>query len=192
MRSGTPRTDLRISVVSRFTSWRSAFDRKLKADFIRKVRRTGLMPQFLIRPSGHDCEAKQPLILLSEIPEPLLAFEVEIKGLGFSSCSAMYSSIVPQFRHALEHAAFQPVARQTAEEAFDRIEPGDGSVREVHMEARMLLQPCLHDGMLVGGIAVADQMQFLFLRRFSINLAQEVQPLGMAMRLRVARDDGAV
>ena len=84
-----------------------------------------------------------------------------------------------QFRHTLEHAAFQAVARQTAEEAFDRIEPGDGSVREVHMEARMLLQPCLHDGMLVGGIAVTDQMQFLFLRRFSINLAQEVRRLSV-------------
>lgn len=60
------------------------------------------------------------------------------------------------------------------------------------MEARMFLQPRSHGGMLVRGAVVADQMQFLFLRRFPINLTQEIEPLGMAVPLRTARDDGAV
>ena len=33
-------------------------------------------------------------------------------------------------------------------------------------------------------------MQILFLGRFPLNLTQEVQPLGVAMPLRTARDDG--
>jgi hypothetical protein len=46
--------------------------------------------------------------------------------------------------------------------------------------------------MLLGGIVVVDQVQFRFLWRFPIDLTQEVQPLGMAVPLHAARDDGAV
>src|SRR5690606_20546275 len=48
---------------------------------------------------------------------------------------------------------------------------------------RMLGQPLLHGGMFVRRIVVGNQMQRLVLGRLAINLAQELQPLGMRMAL---------
>ena len=44
----------------------------------------------------------------------------------------------------------------------------------------------------MGRVVVADQMQRLALRRFTVDLAQEVEPLDMAMALLAARDNRAV
>jgi hypothetical protein len=43
------------------------------------------------------------------------------------------------------------------------------------MEARMLLQPCHHLGVLVSALIVHDQMQLLFGAIFLVKLAQEFQ-----------------
>jgi len=59
------------------------------------------------------------------------------------------------------------------EESFHHIQPRCRSGREVHVEARMLLQPSLHVGMLVCGIVVGDQVQRFILQRFSVDFLQE-------------------
>ena len=56
------------------------------------------------------------------------------------------------------------------------------------MEARMLFEPRLNVGMLVGGVVVADEMEVFVLRGFPVDLAQELQPLGVAVALGTARD----
>jgi hypothetical protein len=61
------------------------------------------------------------------------------------------------------------------------------SRREVHLEARMLLQPRSHLWMFVRGVVVRDQMQLEVGRRVAINLLQEAQ----LFDLRVARDQRA-
>jgi hypothetical protein len=57
----------------------------------------------------------------------------------------------------------------------------------VHMEARMLCEPRLNVGMLAGGVVVADEMGGLCPLGFLVDLAQELQPLGVAA-LGTARD----
>ena len=59
----------------------------------------------------------------------------------------------------------------------------------MHVEARVLLQPPLHDGMLVGGVVVGDQVQRLVLGRLAVDLAQELQPLDMGVTLLALTDD---
>ena len=59
----------------------------------------------------------------------------------------------------------------------------------MHMEPRVLGQPLLDLRMLMRGVVVADQMKGLILRRFTIDLAQENEPLDMPMALLAARDD---
>ena len=51
----------------------------------------------------------------------------------------------------------------------------------MHDEAWVFVEPCQHGRMLVGGIVVSDQLQRLALRRFTINLFQEFQPLGVSV-----------
>ena len=62
----------------------------------------------------------------------------------------------------------------------------------MHMEPRVRGQPLLDLRMLVRGVVVADQMKGLVLRRFPVDLAQEIKPLAMTMALLAARDDRAV
>lgn len=63
-----------------------------------------------------------------------------------------------QFGDAGEYTAAQLIRCQVAKESFHHVQPGCGGGREVHRDARMLGQPFLDDGMLVGGIVVGDQM----------------------------------
>ncbi len=49
------------------------------------------------------------------------------------------------------------------------------------VQARVPGEPCLHLGMLVGGVVVAEQMHLLVLGRLPVDLAQEHQPLRMAV-----------
>ena len=94
-----------------------------------------------------------------------------------------------QFRHAGEHATAQPLVGNIPEEPFDHVQPRRRGGREVHVEPRMLGQPCLHDWMLVRGVVVGDQVQRFVLGRLAIDLAQELQPLGVTMALLALSDD---
>ena len=75
-----------------------------------------------------------------------------------------------------EAAGADHIARQVGEEAFDKIEPGRGGRREMHLEARPLVRPRAHLRMLVGGVIVGDQMQIDAARRLAIDLLEEAQP----------------
>ena len=61
-----------------------------------------------------------------------------------------------EFSDALEHATADAIAGDQAEEALDLVEPGAGGRREVHVEARMALEPRLDLGVLVSGVVVGD------------------------------------
>ena len=79
--------------------------------------------------------------------------------------------------------------RDVAEEALDHVQPRRRGRREVHVEARVLGQPLLHLGMLVRGVVVADQVQRLVLGRLAVDLAQELEPLAVAVPLLALGDD---
>ena len=51
----------------------------------------------------------------------------------------------------------------------------------MHVEPGVLGQPRLHRRVLVGGIVVGNQVQGLALGRLAVDLAQELQPLGVRM-----------
>ena len=94
-----------------------------------------------------------------------------------------------EFAYALERAAPDTFFGEVSEPALDEIKPRTGGGREVEMEARMLFEPRLNVGMLVGGVVVADEMEVFVPGRFAVDLAQELQPLGVAVALGTARDD---
>ena len=62
----------------------------------------------------------------------------------------------------------------------------------MHLEARVLVQPRPHLGVLVRGVVVGDQMQGLALGRLAIDLTQELQPLTVSVALLALADDLAI
>ena len=62
----------------------------------------------------------------------------------------------------------------------------------MNMEARVLCDPLRDLRMLVRRIVIADQMKRHVWRRFTVDLAQEVEPLDRAVALRATKDDCAV
>ena len=63
-----------------------------------------------------------------------------------------------QFRHAGEDTATQPLSGDIAEELLDHVQPRRRGWREMHVEAWMLGEPVLHNGMFVRGVVVGNQM----------------------------------
>jgi len=94
-----------------------------------------------------------------------------------------------QVLHAGKHTAAQSLVSDVAEEALDHVQPRRRSGREVHVESPVLVQPLLHHGVLVRGVVVADQVQRLVFGRLTVDLPEELQPLGMAMARLALRDD---
>ncbi len=92
-----------------------------------------------------------------------------------------------QFRDTAEHAAAQAFGCDIAEEALNHVQPGCRGRREMHVESRMFLEPLLDVRVLVGRVVIADQMQRFVLGRFPVNLAQEIEPLDVAVTLLAAR-----
>src|SRR5437660_9237709 len=74
---------------------------------------------------------------------------------------------------ALEDAALEPLSDQLGEEPFDGVEPGCRGRGEVEVEPRMPFEPNPHLGMLVGGVVIDDQMEFLPSRGLAIDLIEE-------------------
>ncbi len=66
-------------------------------------------------------------------------------------------------------------------EAFDQVEPGRGGWRKVQMKAGMTLKPGDDLGMFMSGVVVADDVNLKLGRDLPVDLAQEGQPLLMAM-----------
>src|SRR5208282_3730591 len=61
-----------------------------------------------------------------------------------------------------EDAATDALLSDQAEEALDLIEPGGRSGGEMQVKAGVLGQPCLHAGMLVGGVVIEDEVKIEF------------------------------
>jgi len=97
-----------------------------------------------------------------------------------------------EFGHVWEHAAFDRVVAQVAEESLDHVQPGSAGRREVHMEPRVPLEPGLDLRVLVSGVVVDDQMQIELGRGFAFDLAQELQPLLVPMPRQALADHGTV
>lgn len=65
------------------------------------------------------------------------------------------------------------------------------AIAEMHVEARVLGQPCLHLGMLMSGVVVGDQMNRQVLGRFPMDFLEEGQPFLMPMLFGDGRDQFA-
>src|SRR3990172_9031876 len=63
-----------------------------------------------------------------------------------------------QLRHTAEGSTTNAFVSQFAEPALDQVEPRRGGGCEVEMEARMLGEPALHLGMVVGAVVVEDHV----------------------------------
>jgi hypothetical protein len=68
-----------------------------------------------------------------------------------------------------------------AKEAFHQIEPGGRGGNEMDVKTGVTLEPGGHLGVLVGGIIVANDVKVELGSHLLIDLAQEGQPLLMAM-----------
>ncbi len=94
-----------------------------------------------------------------------------------------------QFGYVGEYASTQAFDRDVAKDALHQVQPRSRGLREVHVNARAFGKPPLYGRMLVGGIVVGDQMQFLGRGRLPLGLPQELQPLEVAMPLLTLGDD---
>ncbi len=97
-----------------------------------------------------------------------------------------------QFRDTLEDASPNPLARDLPEPSFDQIQPRGTRRGKVQVESWMLLKPRLHLGVVVCPVVVQDQVEGHPMRRVSVNGAQELQKLLVAVPRVTGADHGAV
>ena len=76
---------------------------------------------------------------------------------------------------------FKPLPGQLGEEALDGVEPGGRGWGEVEMEPLVPAEPGLNLGMLVGGVVVDDQVEFLAGRGLAVDLVEEADEFLMPM-----------
>jgi len=91
-----------------------------------------------------------------------------------------------------EHAALEAPFGQLGEEALDRVEPGCRCRREVEDEARVPIQPTADLGVLVGGVVVEDEVDYLARRNGRLDGVEETDELLMPMALHAFADDLAL
>ena len=72
--------------------------------------------------------------------------------------------------------AFANGGGELRKEPLDHVEPRTGGRGEVHVEARVLVQPGFVLGMFVGGIVVGDNVNSEVRRCCPMNLFEEAQP----------------
>lgn len=92
---------------------------------------------------------------------------------------------------ALVAAPADAPVRDLGEEAFDQVHPRGAGGREVQLEPRMLLQPRLHLGRLVGRMVVQHQMHVARLQDGAVDAAQECQELLRPVARHAFADDHA-
>src|SRR5215471_9172645 len=91
-----------------------------------------------------------------------------------------------------EGAAADAVSGDLGEEALDHVEPGRRSRCEVQVEARMGLEPALHDGCLMGGVVIDDEVKVETFGGLLIDQPEKAQELTMTMAWHARPDDLAV
>jgi len=92
----------------------------------------------------------------------------------------------------IERATSNSALSDESEEAFDLVEPGGVSGREVDMPTRAAGEPSSDLGMLVGSIVVDDEMDVELGRHIGLDVTQEGEELLMTMAGFALGDDGAV
>ena len=92
----------------------------------------------------------------------------------------------------LEGATTDGALGDEGEEAFDLVEPGGISGREVNVPTRTAGEPSLDLGMLVGGVVVDDEMDVELGRHISLDVAQKGEELLVTMAGFALGDDRAV
>ena len=90
-------------------------------------------------------------------------------------------NVCHQCADAAKTARADDFAGNFAKEAFDQVEPGRGGWRKVQMKAGMTLKPGDDLGMFVSGVVIADDVNIKLGGDLAFDLAQEGQPLLMAM-----------
>lgn len=96
-------------------------------------------------------------------------------------CSDVFFEGSFQVNHVGELFAADALIDSIAEKAFDLVEPESASGSEVYMKARVLDQSLLNLGVLVSGVAVYNEVQYLCLLRFAVDHFDKPQPLMMAV-----------
>jgi hypothetical protein len=64
-----------------------------------------------------------------------------------------------EFFNAVKHASADALVGEISKETFHDVEPGSAGRCEVHVEARMALQPALHSGVLVRRVVVSNEVE---------------------------------
>src|SRR5258707_8642604 len=88
-----------------------------------------------------------------------------------------------------ERATAQALAGELGEEALDEIQPGGASRGEVKMKSRVLREPRLHRGMLVGAVVVENEMEVVTARGLPIDRVQERDEFGVGVARLTPLDD---
>src|SRR5205823_1527477 len=78
-----------------------------------------------------------------------------------------------EFFNAVKHASADAVVGEISKKTFHHVEPGSAGRCEVHVEARMALEPALHSRVLVRRVVVSNEMQLLVSQGLLINPTQE-------------------
>lgn len=91
-------------------------------------------------------------------------------------------------RSAIQDAAANPLLREVAEPAFDRLEPGTAGQNEVHLKARMAFPPMLDLGMIMGRVVVGDPLRVDIERHAVVDLSQKLDQLRVLMPRNVGFD----
>ena len=99
---------------------------------------------------------------------------------------------VLQFSNRPEDAATDAPSGDGGEEAFDRVEPGCRCRGEVEHPARMIGQPPLDLGVLVGGVIVEDGVNDLADRHGALDRIEECDEFLMAVLVHASAEHGAV
>ena len=94
-----------------------------------------------------------------------------------------------QLGHAGEDTATQALGGDVANEALHPVQPRGRGRREGRLKARVFGEAALHGRMLVGGAVVDDQMQCLVYGGLTVDLAQELQLLAVAVTLLALSND---
>ena len=94
-----------------------------------------------------------------------------------------------QVWHAAEGTTTDSLVRQFSKPAFHQIQSRAARGDEVHVEARMPLEPGLDLGVFVRGVVVRDQVQLEFGGSLLVDQREELDPLLMAMLRLAGADD---
>lgn len=97
-----------------------------------------------------------------------------------------------QLRDTAEHPATGLFGRQVAKGTFHQIEPRTTGREEMHVYARVAVQPPLDRGMFVGGVVVGDQMHGFVPGDLAINQTEKPQPFLVPMAWLARGDDRAL